>query len=86
MKTQLTAQQIEQYRTQGFLLIEHFLDAGELQRWREVTDDAVRQRLAEQREDFPTLADHGHFDDRDEDALFDQGLTYLLDGISARQR
>ncbi|HYN89584.1 MAG TPA: phytanoyl-CoA dioxygenase family protein [Ardenticatenaceae bacterium] len=46
MKTQLTPQQIKQYRTQGFLLIEHFLDAGELQRWREVTDDAVRQRLA----------------------------------------
>ena len=47
MKTQLTQQQIDQYQEQGFLIIENFLDGQELERWRDVTGDAVRQRLAE---------------------------------------
>ena len=46
MKTELTAQQIETYRSQGFIAIEGFLDANELEHWREVTEAAVRQRLA----------------------------------------
>ena len=47
MKTELSPQQIEQYRKQGFLVIEGFLDSNELQRWRDVTGEAVQQRLAE---------------------------------------
>jgi ectoine hydroxylase-related dioxygenase (phytanoyl-CoA dioxygenase family) len=47
MKTELSAQQIEQYRSQGFLVIEGFLDAGELEHWREVTEEAVRLRLSD---------------------------------------
>ena len=45
MKSELTFEQIEQYRAQGFLVVEGLLDASELERWREVTEDAVRIRL-----------------------------------------
>ena len=47
MKTRLTKKQIESYRTNGFLVIEDFLNARELTKWRAITDDAVRQRLIE---------------------------------------
>jgi ectoine hydroxylase-related dioxygenase (phytanoyl-CoA dioxygenase family) len=46
MRNKLTAQQIESYRNDGFLVIENFLDAQELQTWQHVTDEAVAQRLA----------------------------------------
>jgi len=45
MKSELTAFQVKQYRQQGFLVIEGFLDPDELQLWRQVTEDAVQQRL-----------------------------------------
>ena len=45
MKTQLTLQQIEAYQRDGFLAIDGFLDADELEKWRAVTDDAVKKRL-----------------------------------------
>lgn len=47
MKDQVTPQQIEQYRKQGFLVIEDFLTPDELEHWRDVTMDAVRMRLAD---------------------------------------
>ena len=50
MKSELTPQQIDQYRRQGFLVIEGFLTPDELEHWRTVTDEAVQQRLKE-----PTL-------------------------------
>ena len=46
MKDILTKEQIGRYREQGFLVIENFLDADELARWRTATDEAVEQRLA----------------------------------------
>ncbi|CAN5418808.1 phytanoyl-CoA dioxygenase family protein [soil metagenome] len=45
MSTDLTQGQIDQYRTNGFLVIEGFLDASELEAWRSATDEAVAQRL-----------------------------------------
>jgi phytanoyl-CoA hydroxylase len=45
MNTTLTAQRIESYRTNGFLALPDFLDAGELATWRRVTEEAVAQRL-----------------------------------------
>lgn len=47
MKTQLSQAQIDSYRANGFLIVEGFLDAPELERWREVAADAVRHRLSE---------------------------------------
>lgn len=44
MKTNLTQQEITQYQEQGFLLIEEFLDADEVEKWREETGEAVRER------------------------------------------
>lgn len=46
MRNQLSPQQIQQYQDNGFLVIENFLDAAELQRWRQATDEAVADRLA----------------------------------------
>ncbi|MES2459152.1 MAG: phytanoyl-CoA dioxygenase family protein, partial [Armatimonadota bacterium] len=45
MKTELTAEQIEFYQTNGYLLIDGFLNDAELAEWRTATDDAVHQRL-----------------------------------------
>jgi len=44
MKTQITPQQIEEYRKHGFLLIEDFLDKEELALWRESVTEALEQR------------------------------------------
>jgi ectoine hydroxylase-related dioxygenase (phytanoyl-CoA dioxygenase family) len=47
MKTKLTKKQIKQYQDNGFIVIEDFLNAKELAKWRAVTEDAVQQRLTE---------------------------------------
>lgn len=47
MKTRLTKRQIKQYQDNGFIVIEDLLTPKELARWREVTADAVQQRLTE---------------------------------------
>jgi phytanoyl-CoA hydroxylase len=47
VKTQLTKEQIESYRENGFVLVEGFVEGDELEHWRTVTEDAVRQRLIE---------------------------------------
>jgi phytanoyl-CoA hydroxylase len=41
-----TAEHVEAYRADGFVLIDGFLDDDELARWRAVTDEAVAERLA----------------------------------------
>ena len=45
MKDELTGQQIEFYRTNGFIAVENFLDAGELGEWHRCTNEAVADRL-----------------------------------------
>src|SRR5689334_12755977 len=46
MKNQLTANQIDEYRKNGFLAIEGFLDRDELSEWQRCTQEAVDERLA----------------------------------------
>src|SRR5690349_21538084 len=46
MRYQPTQAEIESYRENGFVVIENFLDAGELEHWRTVTEAAVADRLA----------------------------------------
>ena len=41
MKTDLTLEQIESYRENGFLIIEDWLTADELEEWREAVMEAV---------------------------------------------
>lgn len=44
MKTNLTKEQIQSYRKNGFVVIENFLDATELSQWRTAVDEAVEER------------------------------------------
>lgn len=48
MKNEISEQQIASYQDNGFLVIENFLDAAELENWRHITDEAVAQRLEKQ--------------------------------------
>jgi phytanoyl-CoA hydroxylase len=50
MRTELTTEQVTAYRENGFLVIEDFLTPGELEHWRAVTEEAVRERLAQGKE------------------------------------
>lgn len=45
MKTEASKAQIDFYRTNGFLVVEEFLNPSELESWRKVTEDAVALRL-----------------------------------------
>jgi ectoine hydroxylase-related dioxygenase (phytanoyl-CoA dioxygenase family) len=47
MRSDLTQAQIDQYRENGFLVVEGFLDAAELEEWRRCTEEAVEQRLGD---------------------------------------
>ena len=44
MKHQLTTEQIESYRSSGFLVIENFLSGDELEYWRKTVTTAVKER------------------------------------------
>jgi hypothetical protein len=45
MKDQLTSNQVESYRENGFVVIEGFLDSQELAHWQKMTQEAVDQRI-----------------------------------------
>lgn len=47
MRYQITQEQQSFYRDNGYIVIEDFLDGKELEIWRDVTEDAVQQRLRE---------------------------------------
>jgi len=44
MKHQLTTEQIESYRSSGFLVVENFLSGDELEHWRKTVTKAVKER------------------------------------------
>ncbi len=44
MNTQLSHEQIEQYREDGFIVIENFLSPDELEHWRKAVTTAVKER------------------------------------------
>lgn len=46
MRTDITEPLIRQYREQGFVVLEGFLDAAELEHWRAVTEESIKRRLA----------------------------------------
>lgn len=45
MRNTISADQIKYYQENGYLVIEHFLNEGELDQWRQCTDEAVADRL-----------------------------------------
>lgn len=47
MNYKLTDEQIQAYQTDGFLVVEDFLDADELEHWRSVVMQAVRERAGQ---------------------------------------
>ncbi len=72
MNHQPTDEQIEQYQREGFIVIEDFLDAGELQQWRTTTDDAVAQRLA------AASAGKNHLTNQGADNYYSQVFTQCI--------
>lgn len=69
MQTQLSQTQIEQYRQQGFILIEGFLEPAELEHWRSSTAEAIQMRLANSQ---------GLSNQADPDAFYAQVFTQCL--------
>ena len=45
MNTQLTSDQIEFYRENGFLIIDDFLQGAELSSWQDAVDEAIAQHV-----------------------------------------
>ena len=75
MKNHLSSEQIAAYRENGFLAIKGFLDAGEQDRWRTFTQEAVDQRLAAtQGRDFAQSLNN----QADPDAYYAQVFTQCL--------
>ncbi|MDE0529226.1 MAG: phytanoyl-CoA dioxygenase family protein [Truepera sp.] len=46
MRTEVAPERVAQFQKEGFIVIEGFLSSEELQTWRDVTEEAVQQRLA----------------------------------------
>lgn len=76
MNTQLSPAQIEQYQQNGFLAIEGFLDATELEEWRAATDEAVAQRL--EANSVPGAGGWNLTNQGDPDAYYAQVFTQCL--------
>ena len=47
MNYQLTKAQIDSYQQNGFLVVENFLSPQELEEWREIVMEAVRERAGQ---------------------------------------
>lgn len=86
MNYQLTEEQIRSYRTNGFIVIEDFLSPEELEHWRKVVMEAVRERAGQK---MPgSMVKVGDDDGINEDAeyfgkVFDQllNLWQTHDGV-----
>jgi phytanoyl-CoA hydroxylase len=86
MKNDLTPQAIEQYRRDGFLVIEDFLSADELESWRTALTEAVAKRNGNKMPDRKEV--YGKGDDADKsyyDNVFDQLLNLWVDNDKMRQ-
>ncbi len=80
MKTSLSPQNIEQYRKDGFLVIEDFLSLEELQFWRTALEEAVAKRNGNKMPDRKEV--YGKGDNADKayfDNVFDQLINLWQD-------
>ena len=64
MKNELTSEQIEFYRENGYIVIKDFLSPEELETWRRNVDDAVARR------ENRLLADGSELDDESEEGKY----------------
>ena len=86
MKNDLSAEQIAQYQTDGFLVIDNFLSVEELQFWRTALDEAVAKRNGNKMPDRKEV--YGKGDDADKsyyDNVFDQLLNLWQDNIKMKE-
>ena len=86
MKNDLSPGQIAQYQTDGFLVIDNFLSAEELQFWRTALDEAVAKRNGNKMPDRKEV--YGKGDDADKsyyDNVFDQLLNLWQDNIKMKE-
>jgi phytanoyl-CoA hydroxylase len=86
MKHEITKEQIDFYRENGFVIIENFLNADELAFWREAVDEAVQKRNGNKLPDRAKV--YGEGDDKDADYydnVFDQLLNLWMDNEKMRK-
>src|SRR5688572_32431235 len=86
MKNDITQAQAEQFQRDGFLVIEDFLSADELQEWRTALDEAVAKRNGNKLPDRAKV--YGKGDDADAeyyDNVFDQLINLWMDNEKMRQ-
>lgn len=80
MKDSISKAQVEQYQEDGFLVIENFLNAGELEQWRAALDAALTKRKGNKLPDRASV--YGKGDDADKsyyDNVFDQLINLWQD-------
>ena len=80
MKSDLSFEQISQYREQGFIVIEDFLSPEELQQWRDALQEALAKRGGNKMPDRKEV--YGKGDDADKayyDNVFDQMINLWQD-------
>lgn len=80
MHNELTVEDIDHYRTQGFVVIDDFLDADELANWRTMVDDAVEQRQDRKMANRDDRSGDGYYD-----KVFTQRLNLWMDHPGVRQ-
>ena len=86
MKNELTPEAIEQYRRDGFLVIEDFLSPQELDFWRDALNEAVAKRNGNKMPDRKEV--YGKGDDADKsyyDNVFDQLINLWVDNDKMKQ-
>jgi len=75
MKNEVSEKQVDDYRRQGFVVIDQFLSPAELEHWRAVTQDAVDLRLSMSlQENNQAILNN----QRDPDAFYAQVFTQCL--------
>jgi len=85
MRNELSPEQIAQYGTDGFLIIEDFLSQQELQTWRTALDEAVEKRAGNKMPDRKEVFGKG--DDADKsyfENVFDQLINLWQDNEKMR--
>jgi len=78
MNTQMSKQQIESYRENGFLIIEDFLSPPELETWRLNVQEAVDQRLAEAKEKLNQVIGSDLTNQGDPEDFYAQVFTQVM--------
>ena len=88
MKDMLTDQQIQFYQSNGFVVIEDFLSAEELEQWRKAVMNAVKERAGQKipGKDVKTGEDDGINEDADYyGKVFDQLLNLWQTNIDVKE-